>query len=225
MRGVEFLARLAALICPPRCPLVRFAGVLAPRSAWRRQVVPKPRERIGACAAERAEKAPPAAGKPDTPEVNANGRARDDRRAFTSPPPLLKAEGVEDMPPAMPANDIETSAASLRAPRPGDVVQLAPDIIAVKHWERLLGGLLYAVRPRVDWATLLRRSLSVDVLECPKCHGRLRVLAVITEPASVQRILARLGLPTRAPPIARARDPTDDLLDDEPPGQLALGLV
>ena len=29
MTGVEFLARLAAIICPPRYPLVRFAGVLA----------------------------------------------------------------------------------------------------------------------------------------------------------------------------------------------------
>src|SRR4051812_48700629 len=33
----------------------------------------------------------------------------------------------------------------------------------------------------MDWATLLRRSFALDVLECPKCHDRLRVLAVITE--------------------------------------------
>jgi hypothetical protein len=39
----------------------------------------------------------------------------------------------------------------------------------------------YATSPRVDWASLLRRSFSVDVLECPKCHGRLRVVAAITE--------------------------------------------
>jgi hypothetical protein len=104
------------------------------------------------------------------------------------------------------------------------VIQLAPNIISVKHWDRLLGGLLYAVQPRVDWATLLRRSLSVDVLECPKCHGRLRVVAVITEREPVQRILAHLGLPTEPPPVARARDPTDDVGDDEAPAQLALGL-
>jgi hypothetical protein len=41
----------------------------------------------------------------------------------------------------------------------------------------------------------------------------------------VRRILAHLGLPASAPPIARARDPTDDLGDDEAPTQLALGLV
>jgi len=39
----EFLARLAALIPPPRYPLVRYVGVLAPASKWRRLVVPKAR--------------------------------------------------------------------------------------------------------------------------------------------------------------------------------------
>jgi putative transposase len=42
MTGVELLARLSALIPPPRYPLVRFHGVLAPRSSWRRHVVPRP---------------------------------------------------------------------------------------------------------------------------------------------------------------------------------------
>jgi hypothetical protein len=63
--------------------------------------------------------------------------------------------------------------------RSGDVTVLAPNIVSVQHWDRLLGGLLYATSPRVDWASLLRRSFSVDVLECPKCRGRLRVVAVI----------------------------------------------
>jgi hypothetical protein len=40
MSGVEFLARLAASIAPPRYPLVRFAGAFGPRSAWRKDVVP-----------------------------------------------------------------------------------------------------------------------------------------------------------------------------------------
>jgi hypothetical protein len=109
--------------------------------------------------------------------------------------------------------------------RPGDVIALAPNVIAVRHWERLLGGLLYATSPRVDWATLLRRSLGVDVLQCPKCNGRLRVVSVITEREPVRRILAHLGLPPDTPPIARARDPTDDLDDVEPAGQLELGLA
>ena len=55
--------------------------------------------------------------------------------------------------------------------------------------------------------------MGVDVLQCPKCHGRLRVLAVITEREPVQRILSHLGLPTEPPPLARARDPSDELDD------------
>jgi hypothetical protein len=95
----------------------------------------------------------------------------------------------------------------------------------VKHWDRLMGGQLYAIRPRVDWARLLRRSFSVDVLECPKCHGRLRVVGVITEREPIQRILAHLGLPTDPPAVARARDSTDDAGDDEAPAPRALGRV
>jgi hypothetical protein len=94
-------------------------------------------------------------------------------------------------------------------PRSGDVIALAPNVLSVRHWERLIGGALYAATPRLDWASLLRRSFEVDVLECPKCHGRLRVLAVITEREPVQRILAHLGVPTeprRSP--ERAIQPT-----------------
>jgi hypothetical protein len=62
-------------------------------------------------------------------------------------------------------------------------------------------------------------------MACAKCGGPLRVLAVITEREPVRRILAHLGLPTEVPPLARARDPSDDLDDDEPHGQLELGLA
>ena len=85
--------------------------------------------------------------------------------------------------------------------------------------------MLYAATPRVEWAALLRRSFDVDVMQCPKCGGRLRVVAVITEREPVRRILAHLGLPTEAAPPARARDPTDDLDDVELAGQLELGLA
>ena len=86
---------------------------------------------------------------------------------------------------------------------------LAPNVLSVKHWSRLLNGVLYAASPRVDWANLLRRSFDVDVLACPKCHGRLRVLSEVTDPAMVRLMLEGLGLPTEAPNAARARDPTE----------------
>jgi hypothetical protein len=42
MRPMEFMARLAALIPPPKIPLMRYHGVVAPRSSWRSLVTPNP---------------------------------------------------------------------------------------------------------------------------------------------------------------------------------------
>ncbi|MCP4239275.1 MAG: hypothetical protein GY772_01825, partial [bacterium] len=39
---LEFVERLAALVPPPRAHLIHYHGVLAGRSAWRREVVPNP---------------------------------------------------------------------------------------------------------------------------------------------------------------------------------------
>ena len=79
----------------------------------------------------------------------------------------------------------------------------------MKHWNRLVGGALYAATPRLDWASLLRRSFQVDVLECPACRGRLRVLGEVTEPGRVKLVLESLRMPADAPRVARARDPTE----------------
>ena len=49
----------------------------------------------------------------------------------------------------------------------------------------------------------MQRVFAVDVLECPRCHGRLRVIAAIHPPAATRAILEHLGLPSRAPPAAR----------------------
>ena len=85
----------------------------------------------------------------------------------------------------------------------------------MKHWSRLLDGELYAASSRVEWATLLRRTYGVDALRCPKCAGRLRVMATITDPGVVKKILAHLHLPTEPLPRARARDPTGQESVDE----------
>jgi hypothetical protein len=61
----------------------------------------------------------------------------------------------------------------------------------------------------IAWATLLQRVFEVDVLACPRCDGRLELLATIEEPAVVCRILTHVGLP--AEPVApRAPPPTPD---------------
>ena len=48
------------------------------------------------------------------------------------------------------------------------------------------------------WAALMRRVFHLDLLACPRCGGRLRVLATVQDPRAVQAILAHLPRP-RAP--------------------------
>jgi hypothetical protein len=222
MSPMEFMARLSAIIAPPRFPLSRYSGVLAPRSKWRREVVPKPRDRRSACDDARgAARVDVASGSGDGPR-----RATQDLRPKRSGGPLSTRS-----PPGVDSASARAATALIAAPtiapppRSGEVVALSPNILSVRQWDRLMGGLLYSATPRVDWATLLRRSFAVDVLACPRCHGRLRVLAVITEREPVGRILAHLGMPADAPPVARARDPTDDTQGDDPSAQLALDLA
>ncbi len=64
------------------------------------------------------------------------------------------------------------------------------------------------IRPRhVAWAELLRRTFAIDVLACPHCGGRLRLLATIAAPAVLATILAHLKLPMAPPDPAPARVP------------------
>ena len=41
---------------------------------------------------------------------------------------------------------------------------------------------------RLRWATLLARVFSSDISECTACGGRLRIIAALTDPASIQPI-------------------------------------
>jgi hypothetical protein len=57
------------------------------------------------------------------------------------------------------------------------------------------------------WAELMRRTFGIDVLDCPRCGGRLRLLALIEHARIVERILRHLGLPTDRPEPRPARAP------------------
>jgi hypothetical protein len=127
------------------------------------------------------------------------------KRAPTSPPTPIKPERADGAPQRTTVRRA-ASRHSLGALAP---ILLAPSILAVAHWDRLMGGLLYAATPYLPWAQLLRRTFAVDVMACAICRGRLRVIQTVTEPSGANAILERLGLPTEAPRTARARDPTD----------------
>jgi hypothetical protein len=61
---------------------------------------------------------------------------------------------------------------------------------------------------RWSWPDLLRHTFAVDVLACPRCGGRMRVLATIDDPSVIRKILTHLGLPTDVP---APRPPPSDL--------------
>jgi hypothetical protein len=72
--------------------------------------------------------------------------------------------------------------------------------------------------PRLPWAHLLLRVHAIDVLTCRACGGPMRILAFITEPIAVRRILAHLGLPFRRTDVAPRAPPrpAEELLDPLP---------
>ncbi len=48
----------------------------------------------------------------------------------------------------------------------------------------------------VPWAELMRHAFEADVLACPRCGGRMVVLATIEDPTVIRRILTHVGLST-----------------------------
>ena len=66
---------------------------------------------------------------------------------------------------------------------------------------------------RTSWAELLRRTFKVDVLRCPACGGRRKVIAMITQADVIRKILGAMGLPTEPPAIDRDRSPPPGYLD------------
>jgi hypothetical protein len=230
MTPLEIMARLSALIPPPRYPLVRFHGVLGPRSAWRRDVVPKPPGRD--CPPDHSGKEareprredsrqPPHATRPpgrgadptEGPWPPIPLKASPEPRVSTTPstpgPQLILPALLPSSPGANDNRPLAATNAGRSTPTPIKTTLLAPNILSVEHWSRLAEGELYAASRRIAWGPLLRRTFAVDVQECPNCHGRLRIIGTVVDPAAARAILLQLALPTSAPVPARARDPTE----------------
>ena len=61
---------------------------------------------------------------------------------------------------------------------------------------------------RLKWASLLARVFRVDVEKCPRCAGKMKIVAALTDPASIRQYLKGTGQcadisalsPDRAPP-------------------------
>ena len=128
LEPLDFIARLAALVPPPRVHLTRFHGVFAAHAALRAAITPA-------------------------------GRGKGAQRRAAAPEP----------------------------PRPKDI--------------------------RMNWARRLKRVFGIEIEQCVRCGGRLRVIASIEEPELIERILAHrrergeedvltASLGARAPPQA-----------------------
>ena len=60
-----------------------------------------------------------------------------------------------------------------------------------------------------SWAKLMHRAFEIDVLACPQCGGRLRLIAIVEDPREIGEVLSSLGLSAevdRAPPPRRSLD-------------------
>jgi hypothetical protein len=64
------------------------------------------------------------------------------------------------------------------------------------------------------WAELMKRAWDLDVLVCPRCSGRMRVIATIMKRDVIQAILEACGFPADSPPRAPAEPSPDEALLD-----------
>ena len=60
---------------------------------------------------------------------------------------------------------------------------------------------------RLLWAALLARTFRLDMETCPHCGGKMRIVAAITDGASIKKYLDGVGLPSVIPEIKPARPP------------------
>ena len=105
-----------------------------------------------------------------------------------------------------------------------DVSRLLPAISSqsdVAAARRALQGKLLPIRAiswaqairdvsRIAWTKLMARVGEEFPLACPNCGGDIRLIAFITEPGPIRKILTHLGEPLEPPPVSPARGPPTD---------------
>jgi len=193
---MELMARLAAIVPPPRYPLVRYGGVFAPASRWRALVTPPHPAGRRCCALHEHER---------ELELELAQRSAALAPAATAPvPPASNSDRAVPVPPA----DIHLASTATPA---------SPDSPA--HLALAPASPTAATATRIDWASLLRHGFEIDALKCTHCGSRMRVLAAVTQPAQVHRILAHLREPTGQRIPTRAWDPVPFDSVDVPPDE------
>jgi len=107
---------------------------------------------------------------------------------------LARYHGV--LAPAFAARSLIVAASG--GATPGDRPQPPPPVAPPKRQPR---------PTRFPWASMIWRVFLKDVLECTRCAGRMEMVAAVTAPASIERILDHMGLPAMAPTVHPPRPP------------------
>ena len=68
---------------------------------------------------------------------------------------------------------------------------------------------------RYRWALLLARIDEIWPLTCNHCGGPVRLLAFITEPAPIRKILRHIGEPDQPPRLHLPRGPPQEACEDQ----------
>jgi len=66
---------------------------------------------------------------------------------------------------------------------------------------------------RILWAALLARTFGLKMETCPDCGGQMRIVAAVTDPASVKTYLEGVGLDSEIPKLKPPRAPPQMALD------------
>jgi hypothetical protein len=65
----------------------------------------------------------------------------------------------------------------------------------------------------VSWAALIKKVYEIDPLLCPYCGGKMKIIAFITEHATVTHILQHIRIPAQRPdPLAHSPPLQQELL-------------
>jgi len=71
----------------------------------------------------------------------------------------------------------------------------------------------YRRRVRLTWAALIKRVYEIDPLLCPYCGTEMKIIALITEHATVVHLLEHIDMPAQQPePLAHSPPLLEELL-------------
>jgi hypothetical protein len=80
---------------------------------------------------------------------------------------------------ASPAPALAPAGLTVAAVAAATVVAVDPTMITVAHWGRLESGELFAWSRRLEWAVMMKRTFGFNVLLCPRCSRKMRVVATM----------------------------------------------